>query len=299
MHDFYVLFRTAALMPDWLPSFLIGSIPSPSNGMLKIGPLTFRAYGICIALGVVAGISLAQRRLQARGGTAAQISSIATWAVPAGVIGARIYHVATDWKSYRGQWLDALKIWEGGLGIWGGVALGTIVGLMVARQKGVPLGHALDAAAPSIALAQAIGRWGNWFNVELFGRPTDLPWALEVPVAKRPIELKSFPTFHPAFLYESLWNLVVVIGGILLIERVLRRKNISWASGRMFPVYVALYTFGRFWIERIRVDKASKLLGLRVNEWTSAGLFLAAVVIFFAMGRSRRSSGQTAANPAQ
>ncbi len=299
MHGSFVLFRAIPSLLDWRPAAMIGSIPSPGHGTLEIGPLTFRAYGICIAIGVVAGISLAQRRLQARGGAPNQISTIATWAVPAGVIGARLYHVATDWKSYRGKWFDVLKIWEGGLGIWGGVALGTIVGLIIAKRNGVPLGKVLDSAAPAIPLAQAIGRWGNWFNVELFGGPTSLPWGLEVPVAKRPVEWKGSPTFHPTFLYESLWNLVVVVGGILLIERMLRRKNITWATGRMFSVYVALYTFGRFWIERIRVDKASKLLGLRINEWTSSVLFICAVVVFIAMGRRNRSSDQTVANPAQ
>ena len=263
-------------------SFL-GSIPSPSQGTINLGPLKFNAYGLCIALGAIAAVSFASRRWQRAGGNADDVAAISMFAVPAGVIGARIYHVATDWKSYRGHWGEALRVWDGGLGIWGGIALGTLVGLYVGKRRGCSTLGLLDAAAPALPLAQAIGRWGNWFNVELFGGPSKLPWALEVPLAKRPVEYKSFTTFHPTFLYESLWNLFVVVL-VLVVERRFGRKL---SRGRLFAVYVAGYTFGRFWIERMRTDPASKVLGLRINEWTSSILFLGAVAILILAIRSR------------
>ena len=252
---------------------LVSFIPSPSEGGFSIGPLKVRAYGFCIALGVAAAVWLSNRRWQARGGDANDIGVIATWGVPAGVIGARLYHVATDWKSFRGRWFDVVKIWEGGLGIWGGVALGVLVGVMVARRRNMPVGPLLDTVAPAIPLAQAIGRIGNWFNIELFGGPTRLPWALEVPPAKRPAAFADRATFHPTFLYELLWDLLVV-GVILVVER---RYGKRLKPGRLFAVYIAAYTFGRFWIERVRVDFASKLLGLRINEWTAMVVFAVAL----------------------
>jgi prolipoprotein diacylglyceryl transferase len=256
-------------------SMVLGSIPSPRRGTLNLGPLKFNAYGLCIAIGAIAAVSFSSRRWQRWGGNADDVAAISMFAVPAGVIGARLYHLATDWKSYRGHWVDALRIWDGGLGIWGGIALGTLVGLYVGRKRGCSMPGLLDAAAPALPLAQAIGRWGNWFNVELFGGPTKLPWGLEIPLAKRPSAYKDFATFHPTFLYESLWNLSVV-ALVLFVER---RWGKRLPKGRLFAVYVAGYTFGRFWIERIRTDRAYKILGLRINEWTSSILFVAAIVV--------------------
>jgi prolipoprotein diacylglyceryl transferase len=255
---------------------LVGSIPSPSDGAIHLGPLQLRAYGLMIALGVVAAVWLASRRWVQRGGSPDDISAVAVWAVPAGVVGARLYHVITDWRRFTDEPWRAVYIWEGGLGIWGGIALGVAVGLWAARRRGMALLPLLDAAAPALALAQAIGRWGNWFNQELFGRPTDVPWALEIDPSHRPDRYLDEPTFHPTFLYESLWNLALV-GVLLLIDR--RRKL---RPGRLFVCYVAGYTFARFFIERIRVDPASMILGLRVNEWVSAILFLGAVGILVA-----------------
>jgi prolipoprotein diacylglyceryl transferase len=271
-----------------LRTVILGSIPSPSRGTLNLGPLKFNAYGLCIALGALAAVSLTSKRWQRQGGNRDDAAAISMFAVPAGVIGARLYHVATDWKSYRGNWGQAFRIWDGGLGIWGGIALGTIVGLIVGRRRGCSVSGLLDAAAPALPLAQAIGRWGNWFNIELFGGPTKLPWGLEVPLAKRPRAYQSFTTFHPTFLYESLWN-VAVCGLVLLVERRLGRKL---PKGRLFAVYVAGYTFGRFWIERIRTDPASKLLGLRINEWTSSVLFVIAVGVLVMSMRSPKESNQ-------
>ena len=278
-------------------AWLLASIPSPSHGGFSIGPLKFRAYGLCIALGVVIAARVAGRRWAARGGKADDLTAVLTWAVPAGVVGARAYHVATDWKSFRGRWFDVVKIWQGGLGVWGGIGLGVVVGLLVAKQRGMPLGPLLDTVAPALPLGQAIARWGNWFNIELFGGPTSLPWGLEVPLAKRPERFASSSTFHPTFLYESLWNLLVV-GLILLLERRARRAEKRLPNGTLFASYVALYTFGRFWIERIRIDSASKLFGLRINEWTSMILFTVSLVVLVVRRRSTTNT-HTVANPAQ
>lgn len=282
------------------PLASLASIPSPSSGVLHLGPLSLRAYGLCIALGVAAAVTLSDRRWRSRGGAEGDIGAIASWAVPAGVIGARLYHVATDWRSFRGRWFDVVKVWQGGLGIWGGVALGVLVGLAAARRRGLRTADALDAVAPAIPLAQAIGRWGNWFNIELFGRPTTLPWGLEVPPAKRPARFANAATFHPTFLYESVWNLLVVTL-VLLVDRRARRSGRALPGGALFAIYVAGYTFGRFWIERLRVDRASQLLGLRINEWTSIVCFAAALAAITALRRRDRSgpADQTPANAAQ
>lgn len=248
------------------------SIPSPGSNAIHIGPLQLRAYGVMIALGVVAAVWLSGRRAEATGRASREdIGAIALWAVPAGVIGARIYHVITDWKSFRGRWLEVFEIWSGGLGVWGGIALGTFVGTIVARKRGLHVGMMLDVAAPGLALAQAIGRWGNWWNQEVFGRPLDTFFALEIDPRHRPEGFERFDTFHPTFLYESLWNFGLC-AALLLIDRRYRLR-----PTKLFALYVAGYTLARFFIERIRIDAASQLWGLRVNEWVSAVVFLTAV----------------------
>ena len=265
---------------------LLASIPSPSSNALHIGPLQLRAYGLMIALGVVAAVWLTGRRLEQQGiGTREDMSAIALFAVPAGVVGARIYHVITDWKSFRGDWWRAFKIWEGGLGIWGGIAAGTLVAIVVARRRGVPGVPLIDAAAPGLALAQAIGRWGNYFNQELFGKPTTLPWALRVSDDKA--TAAGYPpgtTFHPTFLYESLWNFALCIA-LLVYDQRRRAAGRPFRPGRLFAMYVAGYTFARFFIERLRVDPAYKLAGLRVNEWVSAVVFALAILWLVTIGR--------------
>jgi prolipoprotein diacylglyceryl transferase len=259
---------------------LLASIPSPSSGSISLGPLDLRGYGLMIALGVVAAVWLAQRRWQERGGDPDDIVSIAMLAVPAGLIGARLYHVATDWQSYQGRWADVVKIWQGGLGIPGGIALGVVVGLVVARRRGIRVPVVLDAATPALPLAQAIGRWGNWFNQELFGGPTDLPWGLEIDPSRRPAQYADVETFHPTFLYESLWNLMLCAFLIWLDRRKLLRP------GYLFPAYVAGYFLARLGLEMLRVDPASLLLGVRVNIWVSlAGI--GAGVLFVFLGRRR------------
>ena len=263
---------------------IVASIPSPSNGTITLGPLNLRAYGLMIALGVLAAVWLAGRRLEARGvGTREDMSYIALWAVPAGIIGSRLYHVITDWRRFEGRWLDAFKIWEGGLGIWGGIAAGVAVGIWAALRRGIPLQGGLSAITPALPLAQAIGRWGNWWNQELFGRPTDLPWALEVSSDKA--VAAGYPpgtTFHPTFLYESLWCLLLC-GGLIWIDRRFR----IWGT-ELFALYVAGYTFMRFWIERVRIDEASLLWGWRVNEVVSLAVFTIAVAYLLVSMRRPR-----------
>jgi len=269
---------------------VLASIPSPSSGALHLGPLQLRAYGLMIALGVLAAVWLTSRRVEQRGiASREDISAIALWAVPAGVVGARLYHVITDWKSFRGDWWRAFKIWEGGLGIWGGIALGVLVGLWAARRRGLALVPLLDAAAPALALAQAIGRWGNYFNQELFGKPTSLPWGLEIDLAHRPPGYEGYATFHPTFLYESLWNLGLCLCLIGLDAR-RRKAGRPLRAGALFALYVAGYTFARFFIERMRIDTAYKLAGLRINEWVAAAVFAGAVLWLLTKGRRSPAS---------
>jgi prolipoprotein diacylglyceryl transferase len=265
---------------------LFAAIPAPPGNGIGLGPLELRAYGLMIAVGVVAAVVFAQRRWAARGGDPGDIAALAVWAVPAGLVGARIYHVVTDPQLFRGRWLHVFAVWEGGLGIPGGIAAGVIVGAIVAYRRGLPIPALLDTVAPALALAQAIGRWGNWFNQELFGGPTTLPWGLRVDPSQRPEGYEQFATFHPTFLYESLWNLTLV-GVLLVVERRLRLR-----PGRLFVVYVAGYAAGRLWVEGLRIDPANRIGGLRVNEWVSL-LVLAAclAVLVIDWGRQRRAAG--------
>ena len=262
--------------------FLLGVIPSPSSGSIYLGPLRLNAYGLMIAIGVIAAVRIAGRRAENKGvGTTEDISSIAMWAVPAGVIGGRAYHVLTDYERFQGQWFDAIKIWQGGLGIWGGVTAGVAVGWWCARRRGLDAWWIISCAAPAIAIAQAIGRWGNWFNQELFGRPTTLPWALEV---SSDIAVKAGytagTTFHPTFLYESV-GCVVLAWLLIRLER-----RITPARGRLFAWYVAGYTVLRFGTESIRIDASHTVGGMRLNQWVAIGVFVAAV-LFLAVDRLR------------
>lgn len=255
-----------------MPGF--ASIPSPGSGAIELGPLTFRAYGVMIALGVLAAVWLAGRRFAARGYSADHATGMAMWAVPAGVVGARLYHVITDWQKFEGNWGDAFKIWEGGLGILGGVLLGAVAGLAYLRRHAIPYAVGFDVVAPALPLAQAIGRWGNWFNQELFGGPTDLPWGLEIDPENRPSRYADVETFHPTFLYESLWNLGVVV----VLLRIDRSRRL--AAGHLFAAYLALYSVGRLWVEALRVDEANEIAGLRVNIWVfSIVLVISAAIV--------------------
>ena len=262
----------------------LASIPSPSQGVWYLGIIPIRAYALCIVLGVVVAVWLSERRWRARGGQAGTIVDIAVPAVIFGLIGGRLYHVITDWQTYFGsraikEPYQALFIWEGGLGIWGAIALGALGVWLAVRKRGLSMSAVADTVAPGIAFAQGIGRWGNWFNQELYGSPTTLPWGLEIDVdhGGEPGVL-----YHPTFLYESLWD--VALGFALIFAG----RRFALHHGRLFALYVAGYTLGRFWIEGLRidpvggVDHAVEFLGLRINQWTSIVLFVLALVYFFA-----------------
>jgi prolipoprotein diacylglyceryl transferase len=252
---------------------VVASIPSPSSGALVIGPLSIHAYGLMIALGVIAAVWLTGRRLEASGaGTREDASAMAVWAVTAGVIGARLYHVVTDWSSFQHDLGRIPQIWRGGLGIPGGILFGTLGAMYAFRRRGIPAAVGLSAAAPALPLAQAIGRWGNWWNQELFGKPTTLPWALRIDNDKIPAPYQFGTTFHPTFLYESLWCLALC-GALLLIDRRFKLR-----PGRLFAMYVVGYATGRFWIEGLRIDPAHTAGGLRLNQWVALFVGLAALV---------------------
>lgn len=278
---------------------ILANIPSPPQGVWHLGPLPIRAYAVSIMVGIILALWLTHRRYVARGGNADMVWDAAIVAIPAGIIGGRIYHVITDADKYFCEAcnpVDALKITNGGLGIWGAVALGTLAVWALFRYKKVPLAPFADAVAPGIILGQAIGRLGNWFNQEIYGRPTDLPWALDIfyridengefaPLTGRSTG-DVITSVHPTFLYELLWNLAI-FALLLLIDR-------RWklAQGSIFALYVAGYTLGRFWIELMRDDSATMILGQRVNTWVSVVVFLAAVAVFFWLQRRRRAVSQ-------
>ena len=263
------------MMPGVLPQVF----PAPPGPSIGIGPIEFRAYGLMIALGVLAAIWLMGRRLEARGvGTRDDAGSIGLWSVLAGLIGARLYHVVTDWSRFSDSPGDIIAIWKGGLGIPGGLLAGIGVGLWLSKRRGISPAAAATCAAPAIPLAQAIGRWGNWFNQELFGRPTDLPWALEVTSASalRSVGAAEGTTFHPTFLYESLW-LLGLVAVLLWID-----KYHDPGPGRLMGIYVLGYGIGRFFIEGLRIDRANEFAGLRVNQWVSLAAIAGAIIYLWA-----------------
>ena len=260
------------------------SIPSPSHGVWYLGPVPLRGYALAIILGIVAAIWIGERRWIARGGRSGDVSDLALWAVPFGLVGGRLYHVATDWQLYFGEDrnpITALYVWRGGLGVWGAIALGAVGVVVGAKVKGLKVLPVLDALAPGVLVAQALGRWGNWFNQELYGRPTDLPWALEIDADHRPIEYVDVGTFHPTFLYEFLWCLA----GFAFVVWADRRFRLG--HGRVVALYVMVYTLGRGWIEMLRIDdvQLTDVLGLRLNVWTSIVLFVLAAAYFAVSAR--------------
>ena len=277
---------------------MIASIPSPGQSVWFIGPLPIRAYAMFILAGIVVAVWITQRRLADRGGKPGQALDVAVWAVPFGIVGGRLYHVISSPQAYFGQGghpLNAVKIWEGGLGIWGAVALGTVGAWIGCRRHGVRLLDFADAAAPGVVLAQAIGRWGNYFNNELFGTKTSLPWGLEIhcwdlsagTATSCPGTTSTIlGTFHPTFLYESLWCLLVALTLVLLDRR------FSFARGQIFALYGILYTFGRGLIEMVRTDQANYVLGLRLNVWTSVIVFAGSVFAFWLFGTRRDNTGE-------
>lgn len=274
----------------------LAAIPSPPQGVWHLGSFPVRAYAICIIVGIIVAIWLTRKRYAARGGNPEVVLDAAIVAVPAGIIGARIYHVITDNQKYFCETcnpVDALKITNGGLGIWGGIILGSLAVWGYFRYKKLPLGPFADAVAPGIILAQAIGRLGNWFNQELYGAETDVPWALEIyyrvdedgrfsPVMGRSTG-EVMATVHPTFLYELLWNLLIFA---LLIWA---DRKFRLGHGRVFALYVAGYTLGRFWIEQMRTDEATMVFDMRINTLVSAVVFIGAVIVFFLLKKGRES----------
>jgi len=243
-------------------------IPTPSNSKLELGFLTLHYYALSILVGILVAVYLTRNRYVARGGVSSEISDLALYLIPTGIIGGRIYHVLTSPDSYFGKDghpIDAVKIWQGGMGIWGAVLFGALAAYIYFKM-GKRIGSFkifADSVAPGLLIAQGIGRFGNWFNGELFGRPTQLPWGLEIPVDKRPIGFGSFQTFHPTFLYEALW--CFLCAAIILKSKWLNSRN----PGDLFLVYIALYSFGRLWIEMLRIDTAHLIFGIRLNVWVA------------------------------
>ncbi|MEI8411094.1 MULTISPECIES: prolipoprotein diacylglyceryl transferase [unclassified Kribbella] len=284
-------------MSSLIPAVIVPAfIPSPSQGVWHVLGLPIRAYALCILAGIFVGYWLGRKRWVARGGSPTVLADIMFWAIPFGLVGARIYHVVTDAELYFGDGpgtpIDALKIWHGGLGIWGAVGFGALGAWIACRRAKVPFLAVADAMAPGIALAQVLGRFGNYFNQELFGKPTNRPWGLEIDPAHRPEGYADFATFHPTFLYEAIWNLGVIALVILVGRR------IKLGHGRAFFLYVAGYTLGRAWIENLRIDTVNHFLGLRLNVWTSIILFVLAVVAFVLSARLRPGIEDISTGPA-
>ena len=262
--------------------------PTPTQSSISLGPLTVHFYALCIITGIAAAIWLGRRRYANLGGNSEDVSEVAIWAVPFGIVGGRVYHVITSPEQYfgeNGNPVDALRIWEGGLGIWGAISFGAFGAYLYYKTHKTSLTFLqfLDALAPGVVIAQAIGRVGNYFNQELFGRPTTLPWGLEIDPGKRPPGYESFATFHPTFLYELIWCLLVAF---LLIKLPGPLKRVITRNGDIFILYVLGYTIGRLWIEALRIDEANLILGLRLNIWVSLIVMIASI-LYLARSKGR------------
>lgn len=271
---------------------VLASLPSPTRSVWHLGPLPIRAYALCIIAGIVVAVWLTGRRWRERGGRPEHVWDVATWAIVLGIVGGRLYHVVTDPELYFGAGkhpIDAVKIWDGGLGIWGAIALGTLGAWIGCRRRNIRLPVFADAAVPGVVFAQAIGRWGNWFNNELYGGPTKLPWGLQIhdfdlqtghaqACTFGHVGAQVCGTYQPTFLYESLWDVAIGVG-LLLLDRRLRLGR-----GNVMALYVMGYTAGRAWIEALRIDHANHILGLRLNDWTALLVFLGGLVWFVRHG---------------
>lgn len=270
---------------------MLASIPSPTQSVWHLGPLPIRAYALCIIAGIVVALWLTNRRWRERGGNPDHVWDVATWAIVFGIIGGRLYHVVSDPELYFGAGrhpIDAFKIWDGGLGIWGAIALGTLGAWLGCRRRNIRLAVFADAAVPGVIIGQAFGRWGNWFNNELYGGATSLPWGLQIhdfggtgraqTCTFGKIGAQICGVYQPTFLYEALWDIAVGVG-LLLIDRRLRLGR-----GNVMALYVMGYTVGRGWIEALRIDHANHFFGLRLNDWTSIIVFLLGLAWFVTHG---------------
>jgi prolipoprotein diacylglyceryl transferase len=268
---------------------LLASIPSPPTDRFEVGPLTVHFYGLAYVVAIAAAIVITRARWEARGGSRDLVDEAALWGVPGGIVGGRLYFVVTSWNEVPDHWWGPLAVWDGGLGIWGGIAGGVLAGVLLLRRRGVDVRLFMDAVAPGLLVAQAIGRVGNWFNQELFGGPTSLPWGLEIDPAHRPERYASAATFHPTFLYELVFDLALA-GALVLLGR---RRAIRPPG--IFALYVAGYSLARIGEELLRVDPAHRILGMRLNFWVAAALALAGLAWFVVSQRGGR--GQRPAMP--
>jgi prolipoprotein diacylglyceryl transferase len=252
------------------------SIPSPHSGVVHAGPLAIRMYGLMLLAGIAGCIWLTGVRWVKRGGDWDLVFRVAVWGVGFGIVGARLYHDITSWSEVKAidTWWAPFAVWKGGLGVWGGIFFGCIAGAVVVRRSGNSVFRFMDAVAPGLLLAQGIGRIGNWWNQELYGKPTSLPWGLEIDPQHRPAEHLADSTFHPTFLYELIYDLAMV-GVLLLLDRRFRFKPPA-----LFALYVSLYTFGRFFEELLRIDPSHHFAGLRLNAWVSIVVFCASTAFF-------------------
>jgi phosphatidylglycerol---prolipoprotein diacylglyceryl transferase len=273
---------------------MVASIPSPSSGSFHLGPLLVHLYGLTLLAAILACIWLTIRRWQARGGDSDLVVRVAVWGVAFGVVGARLYHDVTSWNEVPDpKWKGIFEVWEGGLGIWGGILFGTLAGLVIVRRAGVSGRVFMDVTAPGLLLAQAIGRIGNYWNQELYGKPTSLPWGLKIDVSHRLDGYQQYATYHPTFLYELLWDLA----GVALLLWVDRRFRIKPPA--LFGLYVSWYTFGRFFEELLRIDPSHHVAGLRLNAWVSIAVWLVSTgfVVWWQLLRDESPEGPAAPPP--
>jgi prolipoprotein diacylglyceryl transferase len=261
----------------------LGSIPSPPFDGFHIGPFEIRIYGLCYVLAVLAAVAITTRRWEAQGGSRAIVQECALWGFPAGIIGGRLYFLVTSWNEVPDHWWGPFAVWKGGLGIWGGIAAGVGVGIWRLRRHHVDVPRFLDAAAPGLLVAQAIGRLGNWFNQELFGKPTSLPWGLEIDSDHRPAHYAADATFHPTFLYEIVWNLALAAALVWL------GKHRDIRPPGLFALYVAGYSAFRIFEELLRVDPAHHVLGLRLNFFLAVVLTVTGLAWFARVALPRRA----------
>ena len=266
---------------------LLFSIPSPSSSTIDVGPLSIHFYGLTLLVAIAAAVGITGWRWTRRGGDWDLIFRVAVWGVAFGIIGARLYHVITSWGELPDEWWGAFAIWKGGLGVWGGIGLGCIVGAIVAHRSGASVARLADCVAPGLLVAQGIGRFGNWWNQELFGKPTDLPWGLEIDPANRPVDYIDQATFHPTFLYEALWCFAAA-GLLLLIEWRFRGRI---RPGNLFALYVLVYSVGRLWIETLRIDPSHEIGGIRLNVFVAASAIVLSAVFFVVWQRRWNRGG--------
>jgi prolipoprotein diacylglyceryl transferase len=264
---------------------LLASIPSPGSGTIDAGPFTIHMYGLMLLLAIASAVALTGWRWVRFGGDWDLVFRVAVWGVAAGIVGARLYHVVTSWDEVPDEWWGPFAVWQGGLGVWGGILFGVLAGAWIVHRSGQSVRLFMDAAAPGILLAQGIGRFGNWFNQELFGKPTNLPWGLEIDPAHRPAGYFDHDTFHPTFLYEFLYDVTGVVI-LLIVDRLFRIRRPG-----LFALYVAYYCFGRFFEELLRIDPAHEFLGLRLNAWVAAVLFVLSTAFFIWWQFMRREGG--------